>query len=86
MKKKINKIITVKVTQKDIKLGIPASASSCPVARALSRVTGDKYKVSSFFYSNSEMQRELPPRVVRFIDKFDGDAKVKPFNFKINIE
>lgn len=78
----------VKVTQEDINKGTSRSPSYCPVARAISRQTTDYVRVgSTIIYLNlgTENVRSVlvPGHVTIFIDKFDRDRPVEPFEFEL---
>lgn len=82
----------INVTQEDIDKGLVCSYSDCPVARALFRVTGRRYDVTSDchglvkfpageFY-DLNYNDDLPYEVKKLIDDFDNKLKVKPITFE----
>lgn len=88
----MQKIISVK--KKHIKNGIRDEVDSCPVALALkdagyteANVLGDAGWVRETYDSN-RVDVAFPRSVQRFVNKFDlkGKNKVRPFNFKLNIQ
>lgn len=92
MKAKIN------VTLNDIKSGIPARPSSCPIARAIRRskklgnptsVVVFGYAVILDFFSDSA-RIKLPANASVFVMKFDGNKSgpnlPKPFTFVLDTE
>lgn len=86
----------IEVTKLDIREG-KKTASDCPIAKAILRVTGNPIgRVWSNFYvpylqplaSWKDVGRvwiPLPIRAQRFIKRFDSGKKVKPFNFYIHL-
>jgi hypothetical protein len=82
--------ITVPVTQSDIDNGIRADCWQCPVALALWRVTGWKwhisgYTVGAFPIARKQALCDLPLPVWEFIDRFDTDKTVLPFEFRMQV-
>jgi hypothetical protein len=79
----------VDVTQEDIEQGRSGSASSCPVALAVTRATGRKCGVTQdylYFYGSKGQLLgglALPPYVTRAIVQFDSTESMKPFSFKL---
>lgn len=77
----------IRITQKDIDLGLPNECSQCAVARAISRDTG---KETHVFFENRQAIAHidldlvpLPPCVARFIQCFDAGTTVEPLTFVI---
>jgi hypothetical protein len=69
--------LKVTVTTQDIKTGHPFEAGSCPIARALRRVSGE-YLV--FAWRNGEaliggQKFSLPKKAEKFIDEFDHNPE-----------
>ena len=75
----------IKVTQRDICLGIRGMSSSCPIARALNNQTGTN---TNYVYNHEIIHMGIrcycPRSVKRFVKSFDKGRPVKPFNFKLN--
>jgi hypothetical protein len=83
------KSYTVKVTNRDIRLGVVGDYYSCPVALALKRVTRQIYGVGSQNIFKGEMivgpSFRLPTKVAKFLSLFDKQKPVQPFTFKIKL-
>lgn len=82
------KIITVRVTKADIKLGIRNSCRKCPVARAVRRRTRRPWIIQDGYnVEYGDWKLPLPKTATNFIGQFDasGGAKLKPFTFKIKL-
>jgi hypothetical protein len=79
----------IKVTQEDIDNGQRKSCSCCPVALAMKRVLDIDVKVgdNKFVLTSSDEFTilELPKEARIFIDAFDNDELVEPFEFEINL-
>ena len=81
----MNTDLTVTVTQADIANGHRHSGLHCPVANALSRVTGQNWHVAAGSLSPCVGEdyegEDVPKTVRRFIRRFDAMNAVKPFSF-----
>lgn len=85
--------IRIDVTQDDIDDGHPRESECCPVALALNRTMPLPWKWNVGVRPARAWLREpgvpvasvlvLPPRVDRFISRFDRGETVKPFSFEI---
>ena len=78
--------MVIQVTKEDILDGEIASHTSCPVALALRRETGESWRVNGTCASHLRKKLVVffPPRIVdSFIEKFDtrGRSVVAPFEF-----
>lgn len=88
--------LKISVTKQDIKRGKPRHASKCPVTLAIKRELHKakvKFKVlyvraSTFGWEQYNMDkgwfpfmREQPEKVFKFVNRFDNNKKVKPFQF-----
>lgn len=82
----------IKVTDDDIRFGRRASASFCPVARAVNRIIKPPVTVTpdhiTVYLDDEQKYLTIPnnERVSDFIRDFDAGKKVKPLNFYINLE
>ena len=79
------KTITIRVTADDIKFGLHADVDSCPIARAMGRATGKRWRVSRNYLWHRHLEIKTPVAVRRWIRIFDHYLKVKPFTFKVRI-
>lgn len=85
--------LEIQVTAQDIKEGIPLSATRCPIARALRRVTGKIWAVHPSFnglrahalvlYGDGPQPYDLPKTAARFITRFDKSLNPPPFKFNL---
>jgi hypothetical protein len=87
-------ILTIKVTENDIRKGVPLSAFSCPISLALSRYIKDTYRIActtdSVFISRAYKAIEkikLPENVLDFNRHFDANQTLlpAPITFEIDI-
>lgn len=80
----------IEVTERDIRLGRPRRAFTCPVARAVKRATGARTVGVDDVVITLDMAREFetPKKVRDFIGKldFDGRRGLKPFSFTLPIK
>lgn len=81
----------IEVTEEDIANGQPRIAFSCPVALAISRVTGRRATVSySHIYlgllaaSGQPDWRLTPPALARWLHAYDNGEEVGPFSFDLD--
>lgn len=79
----------VEVTQNDIDIGLPRSATSCPVARACNRAGfyGATVGVTRLLYfdGHQTVGIDMPSQVTNFIKAFDaGRRRVEPFVFELD--
>ncbi len=85
----MNRIVTINVTDEDIRLGLPKKGSKCPVALALNRLllpnvgfgVGGTYLTLNFFTTCTP----LPQKAQNFIVAFDKKARVEPFSFELSL-
>jgi hypothetical protein len=77
----------ITVTQDDIDLGIVCCEKLCPVATAVERHFGCKALVGSNGISVATVPHLIEhPLIVReFIERFDYDVEVMPFEFEIEV-
>ncbi len=75
----------VNVTAKDIQEGIKQSCTSCPIARAISRLvdSGDKVEIFSDNAKIGEQSYPLPQCATDFIWRFDHYQSVWPLKFQL---
>lgn len=85
------KIVTVKVTDPNIKQGHKKSFCFCPIAIAMMEAGFEAVRVEpdiiSFEPSDSDTMIHLsvPDKLKKFIKSFDTKKSVKPFQFKIRL-
>lgn len=82
--------VTVSVTQDDIDHGIPEDGCACPIARAARRAIPSLPElvvgIYELFPSNiGRHLAELPDAAMAFIDRFDQNGAVEPFEFTLDI-
>jgi hypothetical protein len=84
--------IKVSVTAEDIREGTPGDYTSCPVALALRRALGDVSEIevdnveAEIFLTNGDsLSLRLPPDAGRFINEFDCQRPVEPFEFELEL-
>lgn len=84
--------VRVDVTAEDIANGCQHMASSCPVAKAISRALGTSVYVNTTggkWGKNSELDlalgHPLPMVVVQAARKFDRSGEMRPFVFDIEL-
>lgn len=85
----------IEVTQEDIDQGMVRSCRECPVARAIKKKVGMKTCLGvtpswvSFYDIYDKTDKtflvQLPEKATEFINKFDGNEIVEPFEFELNI-
>lgn len=74
----------ISVTQDDIDYGIPQSFDCCPVALAIRRnFPGSPVIVSQDVIVIRSTDYSATPEIIRFIDNFDEDCAVEPFEFEL---
>lgn len=80
-------MITINVTEEDIKKGEKSCMSGCPVAIAARRATGRKVRVSInyLFYEFGLREHALPHEVSNFVCDFDNGLPVQPITFEIDL-
>lgn len=84
------KKIRVKVTKRDIKLGLREDMTRCPVALALHH---RKFKAANVCYNLISLDGlwyrpesiPSPKSVERFVKRFDAGKPVRPFSFTLKI-
>jgi hypothetical protein len=75
---------TVEVVSDDIRDGITASSTRCPVARAAIRTFGTTDVLVDLTLIRVDQQHyKMPATVTAFIEKFDAGKPVSPMNFKL---
>ena len=84
------KTVRVEVTAEDIEEGQPNMCRACPVALAIRRATkAEEVFVirTATIYPPAGMSYvvALPYEVITFIERFDLDAHVEPFEFSLEI-
>jgi hypothetical protein len=77
--------VRVRVTEKDIVVGVYGSCFRCPIARAMARVFRTQIHVGSCSFSRAGWYRFLPTEACDFISRFDEGKTVKPFSFTVNV-
>lgn len=79
--------VKVTVTQDDIDQGIPHSALTCPLAKALARADGNKWSViaKSARRFAENLYHKLPPEAIDFRQNFDLDQPTHPFKFDLDL-
>lgn len=81
-------MIKIRVLRSDIIKGEQGHCSLCPVARAVKRATHRPVivwdDVVTITRGHRPKQYITPYKVERFIYKFDGGKKVKPFSFTLS--
>lgn len=84
----------IQITPDDIKHGTRKSCRMCPVARALQRVSIKNVECQvtiNYCYGLDNMngqivwEKWLPIVIQEFIQKFDDDRIVEPFDFELDI-
>ena len=87
-------ILTIKVTERHIRKGVPMSAFSCPINLAVSKYIKDGYRVActtdSLFISKAHKVSQkisLPEEVLTFNKHFDTNQTLlpAPITFEIDI-
>ncbi|MFN4838776.1 MAG: hypothetical protein ACK4Y5_00725 [Acetobacteraceae bacterium] len=77
----------INVTARDIKLGIPCSKQSCPIARAIRRrFPRSRIKVHAWCLTINRRIISTTPQVTRFINALDDGKRVRPFKFDLPIK
>jgi hypothetical protein len=76
-------MIKVEVTQSDIDHGTRQSNTSCPIAIALERITGERWSVGQSHCRSirASHYEYLPYDAQQFVRRFDIGAPVAPFCF-----
>jgi hypothetical protein len=83
--------IKIEVKKHHIDLGVKSTPNACPVALALqarflwAHVSYSYARVFQGPQGSKVLLLKTPRSVTRFIDKFDADRPVKPFNFILEI-
>ena len=80
--------IRIRVTSKDIELGVQSKSDSCPIARAIKRKKlGTKIAVGiGDIYIDAKIKKvSNPERVFRFVNDFDFGSPVEPFSFTLTL-
>jgi hypothetical protein len=75
----------VRVTAEDIAAGVPCDNERCPIALALLRQTGRPWKVDASEAENGDGGRfVLPDEAAVFVQDFDNEYGVEPFEFEVS--
>jgi hypothetical protein len=80
----------VRVTRQDIRKGVKESQDSCPVARAIKRITHKKVYVDPdsiivYYRRDQSTFYDTTSEVTDFIELFDDGGKVSPFTFELGL-
>ena len=80
----------VEVTQEDIECGSKGEGKSCPIALSLARLFPEgagQFEVGEDYIEDEKgfVLSNLPLTATHFIQAFDVDAKVEPFEFPITV-
>ena len=76
--------LSIRVTQDDIKNGVPGSPYSCPVARAIRRVANRKSVAVGVSYCRiNHIRYGFPEMVADNISRYDLGYAMRPFSFKL---
>jgi hypothetical protein len=82
----MKKALRVNVTRRDIRQGLEANPSKCPVALAICRHKGlGRVAVGTSIVRIASRYYDLPKKAAKFIRSFDDDKRVKPVRFQITI-
>ena len=79
-------MIHVEVTQEDIEQASRASASTCPIARAVKRATGaNRVTVYDAILIDGEdfEKYHTPPEAFEWLKRYDDGHKVEPISFTL---
>lgn len=81
---------TIRVTAKDIEIGIPKDEGTCPIALAASRVFKRKMYVSRQHiwpddFETERWQIDIPGYVGKEIFDYDHGKQMKPFSFQVKL-
>jgi hypothetical protein len=89
--------IKIEVKKRHIEAGIEGNCYECPVALAVLEQTGLEAQINygkialykpvddGAVVSSHVGSVDMPSSVKSFVKKFDGDKKVKPFNFILDL-
>lgn len=79
----------IKVTQKHIDCGVWGEGDKCPIAKAIRSIPSIKkksiYVNSTCCWIGTKLYR-LPEVATKFVAAFDGEKKVKPFEFELDLK
>lgn len=80
----------INITQEHIDKGIPGNAYACPIYLAVEEVCKSVKGVFTDYISfwtkdDDQIHRFLSPKAENFIDGFDSNLPVSPFEFDIDI-
>jgi len=80
----------IEVTQNDIDMGMRGAARKCPIARAIERITDERYKATVWVEPRLIHAGlgyvGLPGKAMEFIERFDKGEPVAPFAFDADLE
>ncbi len=76
----------IEVKQVHIEQGREGNAFSCPIALALNDATGFKWIVGCHDCNRLEIREDigLPKEAIKFIENFDSNLPVSPFEFELD--
>jgi hypothetical protein len=78
--------VKIKVTAEDIATGVRCDSDLCAVAQAIYRQTrAGTASVGSDWIAVDSRSYETPFEVAQFIDKFDDQEPVEPFEFELDL-
>jgi len=83
----MKRIVNVKVTEYDIKNGVPAVPHGCPIAHAIRRAyPGHRIQVrdAGFYWDSNYLP--LPMVALDFITDFDRRLSVTPIEFEFEVD
>lgn len=78
----------IKVTQEHINKGVPGSHCMCPIALAMLEAVNDLFSVHGYhvhYFHRMWVWFSLPTSASMFVERFDRNKKVKPFEFDLPI-
>jgi hypothetical protein len=77
--------VRIEVGQEDIDQGCKASASYCPIARAVGRVIRGPVSVGAIWITLEDSTVYLTDEARQWVWDFDNDRDVEPFSFEIDV-
>ena len=76
----------IQIRKHDIDVGNRGCTTSCPVARAIKRVTDKPVDVIGTYAKIGDKKVDLPYVVMKFIHEYDFEFNVQPLEFELEIE
>lgn len=79
-----DKMLKVKVTEKEIKKGFPGMTDTCPIALGIKKTLGKKVGLVYVGFDTIQVDDnfyKVTKKAEKFIDNFDNGKKVRPTNF-----